>query len=221
MNKLKRVFACILMWAMVLNLCSPMVNVVAASTVDSGEISIHSNTSQNEKRIWFVANGATSDPAEFCQMMPVTGEATISVKGSTDNSAYLCYSGSSKVYLLVMDDYTFVDNDQVIVQGKFQTADGSFAIDIVETTFKYTESSTPKWAIKKDVAEVSSGEIGIHSNTVEKRIARKKEMLETTLDDIKGLASLFKRLAQLAPYYTIGNEAKIKEYNHFNNIKSL
>ena len=58
-------------------------------------------------------------------------------------------------------------------------------------------------------------------NTVEKRIARKKEMLETTLDDIKGLASLFKRLAQLAPYYTIGNEAKIKEYNHFNNIKSL
>lgn len=58
-------------------------------------------------------------------------------------------------------------------------------------------------------------------NTVEKRIARKKEMLETTLDDIKGLASLFKRLAQLSPYYTIGNEAKIKEYNHFNNIKSL
>lgn len=57
-------------------------------------------------------------------------------------------------------------------------------------------------------------------NSVEKRVKRKQEMLNTTLEDVKELAPLFKRMAQLAPYYTIGNETKINEFN-FRKIESL
>lgn len=55
----------------------------------------------------------------------------------------------------------------------------------------------------------------------EMRILRKKEMLSTTIIDLKGFSDLFKKLAQIGRCYTIGNEEKINEYNGFKKIEKL
>lgn len=167
MNKLKRIFACVLAWAMLLNLCSPVANVVAANTVDSGNISIHGNT--GKERIWFEAEGATSFPTEFCQMT-VDGGAAISVKGNTSSGAYLCYSGESNVFLIVMDGMNFEHGSTVTIQGKFTY--GDYSINIAETTFVYNSASSPCWEVSSTgiVTPVDSGTLTVNGNTSEKRI---------------------------------------------------
>lgn len=57
--------------------------------------------------------------------------------------------------------------------------------------------------------------------TLEDRIKIKKEILNTTLEDVKGYAKVFRQLAQLGKIFTVGNETKIKEYNRLADIKKL
>ena len=48
----------------------------------------------------------------------------------------------------------------------------------------------------------------------------KKEMLHTSIKDVKALGDVFEKLLPLSSESTIGNEQKIKEYP-FDSIKSL
>jgi len=58
-------------------------------------------------------------------------------------------------------------------------------------------------------------------NTKELREKIKEEILSTTIEDVRAYAKLFKKVAQLAKVFTIGNETKIYEYNRLENIKKL
>lgn len=49
----------------------------------------------------------------------------------------------------------------------------------------------------------------------------KQEMLDTTLDDVKGYAKLFKKLSQMGNIFSVGNETKIKEFKHFKGTINL
>ncbi len=55
----------------------------------------------------------------------------------------------------------------------------------------------------------------------ERRMQIKKEMLETTVEDIKNYSKIFTFLKDNATKCTIGNETKIKEYNKFDTIINL
>ena len=48
----------------------------------------------------------------------------------------------------------------------------------------------------------------------------KKEMLHTSVNDIRSLGDVFEKLIPLSSESTIGNEQKIKEYS-FEKVKSL
>ena len=58
-------------------------------------------------------------------------------------------------------------------------------------------------------------------NTKERRESIKKQALSTTLDDVKEYSKLFKKIAQLSKVFTVGNEAKIKEYSRMEKIENL
>ncbi|MGN1294786.1 MAG: hypothetical protein ACI4U5_00115, partial [Bacilli bacterium] len=49
----------------------------------------------------------------------------------------------------------------------------------------------------------------------------KKEMLHTTLKDVRGYATLMENIAQNCAKCSIGNESKIKEYDQFDSVKPL
>ena len=57
--------------------------------------------------------------------------------------------------------------------------------------------------------------------TDDMRKSMKEEMIKTTLAEVKSYAKLFKELAQMASSFTIGNEAKIKEFNDYDKIEVL
>ncbi len=60
----------------------------------------------------------------------------------------------------------------------------------------------------------------IRKITDEDRLNLKKEMINTTIDDLKELLPIFKKLSESKNYYTVGNETKIKEYK-FDKIDTL
>ena len=57
--------------------------------------------------------------------------------------------------------------------------------------------------------------------SIERLEKLKKEILETSVEDIKAYASLFKKIAQLSILCTVGNEEKISEYDRLENVKKL
>ena len=57
--------------------------------------------------------------------------------------------------------------------------------------------------------------------SIERLERLKKEILETTVEDIKAYSTLFKKIAQLSILCTVGNEVKINEYDRFENVKKL
>ena len=57
--------------------------------------------------------------------------------------------------------------------------------------------------------------------SIERLEKLKKEILETTIDNVKSYAPLFKKIAQLSILCTIGNEEKISEYDRLENVKKL
>ena len=57
--------------------------------------------------------------------------------------------------------------------------------------------------------------------TKKDKIEMKKQMLKTSKQDISECAGIFEKVLPNASMYTIGNEAKIKEYNVFDEVKSL
>lgn len=59
------------------------------------------------------------------------------------------------------------------------------------------------------------------TNTKERRELIKKQALSTSIEDIKAFSKLFKKISQLAKIYTVGNEAKIKEYSRLEKIEKL
>ena len=61
----------------------------------------------------------------------------------------------------------------------------------------------------------------LSGNSVEKRIKRKEQMLQATIDDLKKYANLFREFAEKAVCYTIGNEQKITEYSEFDKVENL
>ena len=187
MNKLKRIFACILMWAMVLNVCSPMANVHASDAVNSGALTVHRSTS--EKRILVTAE-ATEKPTLAGVLSKVAGSASITLSGKSNG--YLYYEGG--IYYVIFDGLTIEEDAEVTIKGQFKASDG-FIINVQETTFKYNSAATPKWAIKNDVTPVDSGTLTVDKGTSEKRIlvtaeATEKPTVAGVLSKVSGSGSI-------------------------------
>ena len=155
MNKLKKVFACILACAMLLNLCSPMANVLASDVVESGALTVHGNT--NDTWIW-VRPAATTYSTKNEALTKVEGSGSLTVNGT--EQGYVFHENG--LYIMIFDNYTPANGDVVKIKGQFQASDG-FIINMQETEFEYNSEATPKWAIKKDVVE--SGALTVHGNT--------------------------------------------------------
>ncbi len=162
MNKLKKIFACILTCAMLLNLSSPLADVHAAEPVDSGALTVHAAT--EDKKIWLTAE-ATAKPTQNGGLAKVAGSGSLVVGGAERGT--VTYENGR--YLIYFESYTPVDGGEVTVKGQFRAPDG-FIINMQETTFVYNSAATPKWEIKEKAAPVDSGALTVHAATEDKKI---------------------------------------------------
>lgn len=71
-------------------------------------------------------------------------------------------------------------------------------------------------------SRISQADKGVLCNVSQQRLEKlSKEILKTTVSDVKTYSSLFKKIAQLSHLFTVGNEEKINECSRFTNVRKL
>ena len=114
----------------------------------------------------------------------------------------------------VINTYEVYDNTSIYLEN-FNPTEEEFISYLIGTVAKIDPPAST-------YSKIAGADKNMLCNLSIERLERlKKEILETSIDDIKSYSSLFKKIAQLSILCTVGNEEKINEYSRLENIKKL